>query len=141
MLDHILPLLIKVSRQVPVEGPPNREEAHADQRAYDSTWVNYHMEHVFSYHFRSPDAELYLRRVCHNILDWGVRSRRAMLERRCEKMYTFERVLIKQDAARMAEIEVDMAVDADKQDEGAGRKRRRVRPGFISQGSAWKNNK
>ncbi|KAL9018146.1 MAG: hypothetical protein Q9185_004553 [Variospora sp. 1 TL-2023] len=40
--------------------------------------VNYHMEHVYSYNFRSPDAELYLRRVCHNILDWGVRGRREM---------------------------------------------------------------
>ncbi len=34
--------------------------------------VSYHMEHVFTYAFRSTDALLYLRRVCHNILDWGV---------------------------------------------------------------------
>lgn len=56
--------------------------------------VNYYMEHVFSYHFRTVDAELHLRRVCHNILDWGVQTRRAMLETRCSKMYEFDRLLI-----------------------------------------------
>ncbi len=61
--------------------------------------VNYHMEHVFSYAFRTVDAELYLRRVCHNIIDWGVRDRRAMLELRCFKMYETDRLLIEQDAA------------------------------------------
>ena len=33
---------------------------------------------------------LYLRRVCYNILDRGVPSRRAMLEARCSKMYEIE---------------------------------------------------
>ena len=33
---------------------------------------------------------LYLRRVCRNILDRGVRSRRAMLEACCSEMYEIE---------------------------------------------------
>ena len=45
--------------------------------------VSYHMEHVFTYALRSMNAVLYLGRVCHNILDWGVRTRlsRGMMSR------------------------------------------------------------
>lgn len=95
--------------------------------------VNYHMEHVFSYHFRTVDAELYLRRVCHNILDWGVRTRRAMLEMRCSKMYEFDRLLIEQDAARVAKLRAEAeAVNANKQEQAVGNKKRKIRPGLVS---------
>lgn len=97
--------------------------------------VNYHMEHVFSCHFRSVDAELLLRRVCHNILDWGVRSRRAMLESRCSKLYEVERLVIEQDAMMVAEHEIQ-AVTAAEQDQASGRKKRKLAPGSVSQRSS-----
>lgn len=65
--------------------------------------VNYHMEHVFSFHIQTADAELSLPRAYHNILDLSVQTRRAMLEMRCSKIYEFDRLLIEQDAARVAE--------------------------------------
>ena len=43
--------------------------------------VSYYIEHVLLLQlFGSPNAVLYLRRVCCNILDRDVPSRRAMLE-------------------------------------------------------------
>lgn len=91
--------------------------------------VNYHMEHVFSYHFRTVDAELYLRRVCHNILDWGVRNRRPMLELRCLKMYETDGRLIEQDVARVKELDAEAA----EQRQLGGNKRRKIGPGLVSQ--------
>lgn len=74
---------------VPVEGKP---------------YVTYHMERVYTYALYSPDAVLYLRRVCHNILDWGVRTRRPILETRCQQIYEFKRQAIKEDVARALEM-------------------------------------
>ncbi|KAL8820573.1 MAG: hypothetical protein Q9223_001222 [Gallowayella weberi] len=67
--------------------------------------VSYHMEHVASFHFRIADTDLYLRRVCHKILDWGIRTRRAMLESRCAMMYEIDRIAIEEDAAKVQERE------------------------------------
>ncbi|KAL9010127.1 MAG: hypothetical protein Q9173_004910 [Seirophora scorigena] len=100
--------------------------------------VNYHMEHVYTYSFRSPDAELYLRRVCHNILDWGVRSRRPMLEERCSNMYEVERLRIDQDAAELqAEAATAAAAAAAlaAQEQASGTKKRKLAPGSVSQKS------
>lgn len=41
MMDHILPLLIKVGRQVPVEGSFTQEESSMDQAAYHSMWEDF----------------------------------------------------------------------------------------------------
>ncbi|KAL8750125.1 MAG: hypothetical protein Q9184_006534 [Pyrenodesmia sp. 2 TL-2023] len=104
-------------------------------------YISYHMEHVCTYALRSKDAVLYLRGVCHNILDWGVRSRRPMLETRCEKMYEFERLAIKEDAAKAQEAmakareaqEVAAAAAAEQGQMGKGKKRK-IGPGNVSQG-------
>ncbi|KAI4174689.1 MAG: hypothetical protein LQ348_006329 [Seirophora lacunosa] len=94
--------------------------------------VSYHMEHVYSYNFRSPDAELYLRRVCHNILDWGVRSRRQMLEERCSKMYKSERLAIDRDVAELR-AQAIAAAAAKAQEQANGSKKRKLCPGSVSQ--------
>ncbi|KAI4239053.1 MAG: hypothetical protein LQ349_000661 [Xanthoria aureola] len=97
---------------VPVEGKP---------------YVTYHMERVYTYALHSPDAVLYLRRVCHNILDWGVRTRRPMLETRCQQIYEFERQAIEEDVARALEM-------AEQEKMGKGKKRKYNTPGKVSQG-------
>ncbi|KAL8953325.1 MAG: hypothetical protein Q9222_000819 [Ikaeria aurantiellina] len=102
-------------------------------------FVNYHMEHIYSYGFRSPDAELFLRRVCHNILDWGVRGRRRMLEKRCSNMYQIERLIIDRDAAKIraqATAAASAAATASAmQQQASGNKKRKLAPGSVSQGS------
>ncbi|KAL8959340.1 MAG: hypothetical protein Q9193_003780, partial [Seirophora villosa] len=90
--------------------------------------VSYHMEHVYSYNFRSPDAELYLRRVCHNILDWGVRSRRQMLQERCSKMYKSERLAIDRDVEELR-AQATAAAAAKVQEQANGNKKRKLGPG------------
>lgn len=92
--------------------------------------VDYHMEHVYSYSFRSPDAELYLRRVCHNILDWGVRGRREMLQERCSKMYESERLAIDRD---IAELQAQAATAVAAQQQASGNKKRKLVAGSVSQ--------
>ena len=92
--------------------------------------VDYHMEHIFSCHFRSVDAELYLRRICHNILDWGIGNRRSMLESRCAKIYEAERLLIERDAVISTELD---APQSEERDRAAGTKRRKLAPGSVSQ--------
>ncbi|KAI4117488.1 MAG: hypothetical protein LQ345_002286 [Seirophora villosa] len=94
--------------------------------------VSYHMEHVYSYNFRSPDAELYLRRVYHNILDWGVRSRRQMLEERCSKMYKSERLAINRDVAELR-AQATAAAAAKVQEQANGNKKRKLGPGLVNQ--------
>ncbi|KAL8905672.1 MAG: hypothetical protein Q9207_002486 [Kuettlingeria erythrocarpa] len=66
--------------------------------------VSYHMEHVFTYAYRSKDALVYLRAVCHNILDWGVRTRRPTIEARVARLYESERLAIQADAAKAKEL-------------------------------------
>ena len=92
--------------------------------------VDFHMEHIYSCLFRSVDAELYLRRVCHNILDWGVRSRRAMLESRCSEMYQVERQIIVRDQEQAAAA---AAAAKAAQEQASGNKKRKVAPGSVSQ--------
>lgn len=97
---------------------------------FGEPYVTYHMELVYTYALRSNDAVLYLRRVCHNILDWGVRTRRPMLETRCQQMYEFERRVIEADAARVQEL----AAAAEQEQGGKGKKRKYGTPGKVSQG-------
>lgn len=97
--------------------------------------VSYYMELIFTYNFRSPDAELYLRRLCHNILDWGVRSRRPMLEERCSKMYEFERQVIDRDAAAVrAQAQAAAASAAQNKGKAKSHKKPKLAPGSVSQG-------
>ncbi|KAL9029908.1 MAG: hypothetical protein Q9196_001911 [Gyalolechia fulgens] len=104
--------------------------------------VSYHMEHVFTYALRSKDAELYLRGVCHNILDWGVRIRRPMLEARCATIYESDRLAMEQDAAKVQQREAEAveaaaaaaAISKEQGPVGKGKKRK-LAPGTVSQGS------
>ncbi|KAL8933513.1 MAG: hypothetical protein Q9216_006330 [Gyalolechia sp. 2 TL-2023] len=89
--------------------------------------VSFHMEHIYTYALQSKDAVLYLRRVCHNILDWGVRSRRPMLESRVVSIYNYDRLKIEQDAAK-DHAEKELA--AEQAQEGKGKKRETT-PGSV----------
>ncbi|KAL8795290.1 MAG: hypothetical protein Q9182_007549, partial [Xanthomendoza sp. 2 TL-2023] len=90
--------------------------------------VAFHMEHIYTNAFRAKDGLLYLRRICHNILDWGLRTRRPMLEQRCALMYEFDRLAILQDAheARLAEAAV-----AAERDEVRKSKKPKLAPGKV----------
>lgn len=104
--------------------------------------VSYHMEHVFSYAYRSKDALAYLRAVCHNILDWGVRTRRPTIESRVASVYESERLAIQADAAKVRELadkarEAQKAAAAEQLQAGKGKgKKRTIAPGSVSQGDA-----
>ncbi|KAL8941381.1 MAG: hypothetical protein Q9211_001847 [Gyalolechia sp. 1 TL-2023] len=100
-------------------------------------YVTYHMEHVYTCALLSDDAELLLRRACHNILDWGVRTRRPMLETRCAKMYQFDRLAIKADIEKLRAQATDAAAKAE-QEQGPSvkGKKRKLAPGKVSEGAA-----
>ncbi|KAL9593856.1 MAG: hypothetical protein Q9219_007352 [cf. Caloplaca sp. 3 TL-2023] len=99
--------------------------------------VDFHMDHIYSCTFRSDDAELLLRRVCHNILDWGVRSRRPTLEARCSKMYQVEQQMIDRDVqeaqAQTAAAAAAAAAAKAAQEQASGNKKRKMAPGSVSQ--------
>lgn len=87
------------------------------------------MEHIYTNAFRAPDALLYLRRVCHNILDWGTRSRLETVQQRSNDMYNFERTAIAEDAAKSKQQS-----QAKEQSQGAGlKKKRKLEAGSVSE--------
>ncbi|KAL8823504.1 MAG: hypothetical protein Q9170_008355 [Blastenia crenularia] len=96
--------------------------------------VSYYMEHIYTYALRSKDALLYLRRVCHNILDWGVRTRRSMLDARCTKMYEYDWLAIEKDAAKLREAQAAETAAAAAQ--GQKGKKRKTGPGIVHQGAS-----
>lgn len=68
--------------------------------------TNYYMEHLATKAYLSDDdAPAILRKICHNILDWGVRTRYATLEKRCAAIYAFDDAWLKQDAAKKRETQ------------------------------------
>ncbi|MDI1487610.1 MAG: hypothetical protein OHK93_006880 [Ramalina farinacea] len=63
--------------------------------------VTYHMEHLRSVHFLVGEGNLaILRRICYNILDWGVRGRDAMLRQRCSDIWRFEDAWVAEKACQ-----------------------------------------
>ena len=90
--------------------------------------VAFHMEHLYTNAFRAKDGLLYLRRICHNILDWGLRTRRPMLEGRCARMYEFDRLAILQDAH---EARIAGAAAAAERDEVRKIKKPKLAPGKV----------
>ena len=93
------------------------------------TYTRYYMEHIYASAFRSPDALIYLRRVCHNILDWGTRSRLQTVQQRSNDMYNFEKTAIAQDTAKSKEQS-----QAKEQSQGAGsKKKRKLEAGSVSE--------
>lgn len=95
-------------------------------------YVTYHMEHVYTCALLSDDAELLLRRACHNILDWGVRTRRPMLESRCAKMYEFDRLAMKADIERLRAQAADAAVEKEQEAQSRKVKKPKLAPGKVS---------
>lgn len=98
--------------------------------------VSYYMEHIYTYALRSEDALLYLRLVCHNILDWGVRTRRSMLEVRCLEMYKYDWLAIEEDAAKLREAQVAEAAAVAEAAQGQKVKKRKIGPGIVHQGAS-----
>ena len=75
--------------------------------------VTYHMEYLRSVHFFVEEGNpAILRRICYNILDWGVRGRDAMLRQRCSDIWRFE-------DAWMAEQACQSEVSAAKREQEA----------------------
>lgn len=66
--------------------------------------VNFYMEWIYSKTYRENDALLYLRGVCHNILDWGVGARKKALGERYKQIIEFDGHLMK-DAALRSKVE------------------------------------
>lgn len=63
--------------------------------------TSYYMEHLATEAYSSSDdAPARLRKICHNILDWGVRTRHATLEERCAAVYAYDDNAIKQEALK-----------------------------------------
>ncbi|KAI4140735.1 MAG: hypothetical protein LQ341_003728 [Variospora aurantia] len=92
-------------------------------------YTRYYMEHIYTNAFRAPDALLYLRRVCHNILDWGTRSRLQTVQQRSNDMYNFEKTAIAEDAAKSKQQS-----QAKEQSQGAGtKKKRKLEAGSVSE--------
>ncbi|KAL9101389.1 MAG: hypothetical protein Q9163_003347 [Psora crenata] len=81
--------------------------------------VTYHMEHLHSVAYRADGNPVILRRICHNILEWGVRKRHDALAARCAKVWQFENAWFE----RMA---VQSVHDAEEQKEYARQKRAEV---------------
>ena len=52
--------------------------------------VTYHMERLRGVIYGNEKSLVDLRRICYNILDWGLRSRDAMLRQRCSDIWRFE---------------------------------------------------
>ncbi|KAM0797042.1 hypothetical protein BDR22DRAFT_824558 [Usnea florida] len=70
-------------------------------RADGTKDVNYHMECIYSTTYRQEDSLLRLRRVCHNILDWGLGARKKMLEKRYESIYDYDERWSKQESQKI----------------------------------------
>lgn len=69
-------------------------------RADGTKDVNYHMECIYSTTYYQEDSLLRLRRVCHNILDWGLGARKKMLEKRYQSIYDHDERWLKQESQK-----------------------------------------
>ena len=62
--------------------------------------VNFYMERIYSKTYHEDDSLLRLRRVCHNILDWGVGARKWMLKKRYKSIIEYDGRLMRESALR-----------------------------------------
>jgi hypothetical protein len=85
--------------------------------------VNFYMEWIYSKTYRENDALLYLRGVCHNILDWGLGARKKALEERYRQIIEFDGRLMK-DTALRSKVEA-----TSKAEEQRAKKRRKREDG------------
>ena len=86
--------------------------------------VNYHMECIYSTTYRPNDSLLLLRRVCHNILDWGLGARKKMLKKRYDNIVAYDERWLKAENQKSmeeatAEVNTQRAKRRKKNDESS----------------------
>lgn len=63
--------------------------------------TGYYMEHIATKAYQDgAEAPAMMRRICHNILDWGVQARQATLQKRWVAIYTYDLAWMTREAAR-----------------------------------------
>lgn len=65
--------------------------------------VSYHMERIASKTYFEDDGPLIMRRIAHNILEWGTRTRYDMLLKRCTQIHQFDDAWMKEAAVQSRE--------------------------------------
>jgi len=64
----------------------------------------YHMERIAEISYcGDPENPRILRRICHNILEWGTRGREDMLAARCQTIYRFDDHFVRDAAVKSLE--------------------------------------
>ncbi|KAL9123579.1 MAG: hypothetical protein Q9217_007001, partial [Psora testacea] len=103
--------------------------------------VTYHMEHLRSVAYRDDGNPLVLRRICHNILEWGVRKRHDTLSARCANVWQFEKAWFEKKAVQSVQDTVEQKEQArQKRAEANAAKKRRIEElGFAVRTSGGPN--
>ena len=89
--------------------------AHVQINEDGSKNVTFHMEYVYSKDYMMDDALMDLRRVCHNILDWGLGERKEALTKRYEQVYNFERQILGKRVRSNSEVKAETEAKCSKQ--------------------------
>ena len=82
--------------------------------------VTYQMEYLTDLTYRAEGNGAKLRRICHNILGWGIVLRYEQIEKRCNKIYDFDTQALLEARRRQQKIQEEKSSKKRKGNTGSG---------------------